>query len=202
MGKLTSMHFYGWKKGLKTGMYYLRTMAASAAIQFTVDKEALMIEDKTVARTTKRNLGLYQSPANGTNGNNGIATNGYSTSNGPSPMMNNAQKSPAPITNGNGASKPLVSAATATKIINAAQTAPSDPFKADTDEGESPKLLTTSPATAAALADEELQLDAKIKKLQVEDDNNESNERDHDIYADAVLQCSIDNKEDCMMCSG
>ncbi|CAM9011207.1 unnamed protein product [Wickerhamomyces anomalus] len=37
MGKLTSMHFYGWKKGLKTGMYYLRTQAASAAIQFTVD---------------------------------------------------------------------------------------------------------------------------------------------------------------------
>ncbi|AAS51863.2 ADL057Wp [Eremothecium gossypii ATCC 10895] len=38
MGRLTSMHFYGWKKGLKTGMYYLRTQAASAAIQFTVDK--------------------------------------------------------------------------------------------------------------------------------------------------------------------
>ncbi|QLQ80594.1 hypothetical protein HG537_0D05950 [Torulaspora globosa] len=38
MGKLTSMHFYGWKKGLKTGMYYLRTQAASAAIQFTIDK--------------------------------------------------------------------------------------------------------------------------------------------------------------------
>lgn len=36
-GKLTSMHFYGWKKGLKTGMYYLRTQAAAAAIQFTVD---------------------------------------------------------------------------------------------------------------------------------------------------------------------
>lgn len=31
-GKLTSMHFYGWKKGLKTGMYYLRTQAAAAAI--------------------------------------------------------------------------------------------------------------------------------------------------------------------------
>jgi ribonucleoside-diphosphate reductase subunit M1 len=32
MGKLTSMHFYGWKLGLKTGMYYLRTQAAAAAI--------------------------------------------------------------------------------------------------------------------------------------------------------------------------
>lgn len=35
--KLSSMHFYGWKKGLKTGMYYLRTQAAVDAIKFTVD---------------------------------------------------------------------------------------------------------------------------------------------------------------------
>jgi ribonucleotide reductase alpha subunit len=39
--KLTSMHFYAWKKGLKTGMYYLRTKAAAQAIQFTVDKTKL-----------------------------------------------------------------------------------------------------------------------------------------------------------------
>lgn len=37
--KLTSMHFYGWKKGLKTGMYYLRTQAAAQAVQFTVEKQ-------------------------------------------------------------------------------------------------------------------------------------------------------------------
>ncbi len=36
--KLTSMHFYGWKQGLKTGMYYLRTKAAAEAIKFTVDQ--------------------------------------------------------------------------------------------------------------------------------------------------------------------
>jgi ribonucleoside-diphosphate reductase alpha subunit len=40
-GKLTSMHFYAWKKGLKTGMYYLRTNAAADAIKFTLDKSAL-----------------------------------------------------------------------------------------------------------------------------------------------------------------
>jgi ribonucleoside-diphosphate reductase alpha chain len=39
-GKLTSMHFYAWKKGLKTGMYYLRSKAASSAIKFTVSKTA------------------------------------------------------------------------------------------------------------------------------------------------------------------
>lgn len=37
--KLTSMHFYGWKKGLKTGMYYLRTQAATQAVQFTVERQ-------------------------------------------------------------------------------------------------------------------------------------------------------------------
>jgi len=39
--KLSSMHFYGWQVGLKTGMYYLRTKAAASAIQFTVDKTKL-----------------------------------------------------------------------------------------------------------------------------------------------------------------
>ena len=47
-GKLTSMHFYGWEKGLKTGMYYLRTKAATDAIKFTVDKSVV---EETVAQT-------------------------------------------------------------------------------------------------------------------------------------------------------
>ena len=38
---LSSMHFYGWKKGLKTGMYYLRTRPSSKAIQFTVEPEKI-----------------------------------------------------------------------------------------------------------------------------------------------------------------
>jgi ribonucleoside-diphosphate reductase alpha chain len=39
--KLSSMHFYGWKKGLKTGMYYLRSNAATEAAKFTVDKDVV-----------------------------------------------------------------------------------------------------------------------------------------------------------------
>jgi ribonucleoside-diphosphate reductase subunit M1 len=38
-GKMTSMHFYSWRKGLKTGMYYLRTKPAAEAIQFTIDQK-------------------------------------------------------------------------------------------------------------------------------------------------------------------
>ena len=55
-GKLTSMHFYGWEKGLKTGMYYLRTKAATDAIKFTVEKTvteepkaAQIVEDQQAA---------------------------------------------------------------------------------------------------------------------------------------------------------
>ncbi|PWJ57551.1 ribonucleoside-diphosphate reductase alpha chain [Dyadobacter jejuensis] len=53
-GKLTSMHFYAWKKGLKTGMYYLRTRAASDPVQFTVSKQGeRQIEPATAAIAEK-----------------------------------------------------------------------------------------------------------------------------------------------------
>eukprot|EP01035_Chromulina_nebulosa_P018017 gene18017-23656_t len=42
--KLTSMHFYAWRKGLKTGMYYLRTRPKADAIQFTVDQSILSVK--------------------------------------------------------------------------------------------------------------------------------------------------------------
>ncbi|KAK2745960.1 ribonucleotide-diphosphate reductase subunit rnr1 [Onygenales sp. PD_40] len=66
MGKITSMHFTGWKLGLKTGMYYLRTMAASAPIQFTVDQEQLKVADTNVARSNgalKKRAGVSSSYA-------------------------------------------------------------------------------------------------------------------------------------------
>jgi ribonucleoside-diphosphate reductase alpha chain len=50
--KVTSMHFYGWRQGLKTGMYYLRTKAAADAIQFTV--EASNKQDQTVGGLAER----------------------------------------------------------------------------------------------------------------------------------------------------
>jgi ribonucleoside-diphosphate reductase alpha subunit len=44
--KLSSMHFYAWRKGLKTGCYYLRSEAAAHAIQFTVKKETVVNEEE------------------------------------------------------------------------------------------------------------------------------------------------------------
>ena len=51
--KLTSMHFYGWKAGLKTGMYYLRTKSATDAIKFTLDKAAM---SEPVAKTEEERM--------------------------------------------------------------------------------------------------------------------------------------------------
>ncbi len=52
-GKLTSMHFYGWEKGLKTGMYYLRTKAATDAIKFTVDKASVQ---ESIQKSEEENM--------------------------------------------------------------------------------------------------------------------------------------------------
>ncbi len=55
-GKLTSMHFHAWKKGLKTGMYYLRTRAAAAPIQFTVQRQAEPQIEAAVGAVQEKNL--------------------------------------------------------------------------------------------------------------------------------------------------
>ena len=44
--KLSSMHFYGWQKGLKTGMYYLRSKAAVDPIKFTLSDKHQRIQSK------------------------------------------------------------------------------------------------------------------------------------------------------------
>jgi len=47
--RISSMHMYAWKQGLKTGMYYLRTRPKARAVQFTVDpvaKAACSLENK------------------------------------------------------------------------------------------------------------------------------------------------------------
>ena len=60
IGKLTSMHFYAWKKGLKTGMYYLRSKAASSAIKFTVTKNAK--SEITPVTSTEKQVKTYNEP--------------------------------------------------------------------------------------------------------------------------------------------
>ncbi|KAK0326759.1 ribonucleotide-diphosphate reductase subunit rnr1 [Friedmanniomyces endolithicus] len=215
MGKITSMHFAGWKLGLKTGMYYLRTMAASAPIQFTVDQEKLKVVDTNVSRVggaKKRNFsGAYNAVAAPT-----------PVSAVPRPMYE--QK-----VSGNGVPKDVLTPATTPppppaeptsqrkKLERVSSAVVNPPFPADVDEGESPEVLAMDGAGAVTPSVEELPEPAlksekgspsvadeeKDRRVsQAEDDKTASQGRESDIYADAVLACSIENPESCVMCSG
>ncbi|KAI9855935.1 MAG: ribonucleotide-diphosphate reductase subunit rnr1 [Vezdaea acicularis] len=185
MGKITSMHFAGWKLGLKTGMYYLRTMAASAPIQFTVDQEQLKVADTNVARTMgqkKRTSGAIS----------------YSQSAVPRPMY---EKQPSGSNTSNGIPTPVATppASSENKKISSSGKQPI-PFKADVEEGDSPKILTTEPPISTPK--DENDLPEPAEKVKQEEDADNSKDRENDIYADKLLQCSIENKDACEMCSG
>lgn len=152
LGQLTSMHFYGWKKGLKTGMYYLRTRPAAQAIQFTVDQSVLNQVKKQTAASNK-------AAANKTNG---IPT----PSSSPSP--NNAPPTFAtPSTSGSSSSQASTS------------TAPTDALSSLSLDEKTKQAADQDPEFAAALQRQ------KEREL-----------------AEAKLQCSLENKEACLMCSG
>ena len=62
--KLTSMHFYAWKKGLKTGMYYLRTKSAADAIKFTVDQSYMkQAQDNVTSAANNTLIGVTKEEA-------------------------------------------------------------------------------------------------------------------------------------------
>lgn len=78
-GKLTSMHFYAWKKGLKTGMYYLRTRPATNAIQFTVDQQSL--KQSVLASPGKSGSAAAAAAAAATTSSSSAASSSSSSSN-------------------------------------------------------------------------------------------------------------------------
>eukprot|EP01091_Cochliopodium_minus_P019964 TRINITY_DN856_c0_g2_i3.p1 TRINITY_DN856_c0_g2~~TRINITY_DN856_c0_g2_i3.p1 ORF type:complete len:472 (-),score=167.28 TRINITY_DN856_c0_g2_i3:23-1438(-) len=59
---MTSMHFYGWKKGLKTGMYYLRSKGATDAIQFTIDPSLNNVQKNLSLPVLKKNTPSKSTP--------------------------------------------------------------------------------------------------------------------------------------------
>ncbi|KAJ8121168.1 hypothetical protein ONZ43_g2315 [Nemania bipapillata] len=180
MGKITSMHFTGWKLGLKTGMYYLRTQAAAQPIQFTVDQEALKAIDSAAARP-----GALKKRA---------------------PPSGSHMSSPSPSI-----SRPVYAKRQDSNIVNSPHGVPTPSATPPTSKGdnsygngcESPKALATEP-TEKPKADElpEAALEDNKSPQQDEDNEDKSKEREYDIYADAVLACSIENPEACVMCSG
>ncbi|KAI3330082.1 ribonucleoside-diphosphate reductase large chain [Ustulina deusta] len=193
MGKITSMHFTGWKLGLKTGMYYLRTQAAAQPIQFTVDQEALKVADSAAARPGALKK---RAPPSG------------SVTSSPSPAISRPmyakRENSNMVTSPHGVPTPSTTPPPKeTKVANPVVSANASTFKADVPEGESPKALATEPTEKPKTdALPEPALEGNKSPLQDEDNEDKSKEREFDIYADAVLTCSIENREECVMCSG
>ncbi|KAG2009750.1 ribonucleotide-diphosphate reductase subunit rnr1 [Coprinopsis cinerea AmutBmut pab1-1] len=155
MGQLTSMHFYGWKKGLKTGMYYLRTRPAAQAIQFTVDQSLL----KAAKEQTQKAAPAASVPA--------------------SP----ARQAPA--------SRP-------TGIPSPAATPQASPLP------PSAPVASSSSVEAATTAVSNLSLDEKTKAAAEADPEFAAaleRQRQRELE-EAKLQCSLENKDACVMCSG
>ncbi|CEQ41066.1 SPOSA6832_02758 [Sporobolomyces salmonicolor] len=127
MAQLTSMHFYGWKKGLKTGMYYLRTRAAVGAIKFTVDQATL---NQAKADNKKATPAIAASPLKAAapirDITNGMARTSLSS---PSPVKR------SPTSSSPSASSPASASAAAEPVVSvAAPLAAASPEPAGGDE--------------------------------------------------------------------
>ncbi|KAG6917074.1 ribonucleoside reductase large subunit Cdc22 [Tephrocybe rancida] len=190
LGQLTSMHFYGWKKGLKTGMYYLRTRPAAQAIQFTVDQSVL--KD---AKAQNLNVSTARAAA-ARDRASGLPTPASSSSSSPA-----ASPTPPP--------QPSSSASTSVPTPTPVQTAPAAPaftqseaFKnAKTSEELLASLSISSNEVSSAMSPVNRAPVASTPEIDPEYAAALQRQKDREL-ADAQLQCSLENKEACLMCSG
>lgn len=191
MGKITSMHFTGWKLGLKTGMYYLRTQAAAAPIQFTVDQQALKVQEQVGSKHS--GLGKRAPPAGYYSPSSFARPSSFSKkdSSGDHNGIMSANGIPTPTLTPNSSSPPQSPVKEAARILASPSKPKTVPFKADQDEGESPKALPVEPAgdKPAEEALPEPAVNGKKADGQSEDKDEDSKEREMDIYSEAVLQC-------------
>ncbi|KII86676.1 hypothetical protein PLICRDRAFT_30913 [Plicaturopsis crispa FD-325 SS-3] len=172
LGQLTSCHFYAWSKGLKTGMYYLRTRPAAQAIQFTVDQSVLK------AAKAANQAALVQ-PSTSAAIPTGLPSPISSTAPSPSPSR--------PLTNGaaavaaklNGSAAQLNGNATTGVAPSANGTALEKPLENMYLDDKQKQAAEADPEFAAAL----------------------KRQRDREEEA-AKLMCSLENKDACVMCSG
>lgn len=175
LGQLTSMHFYGWKKGLKTGMYYLRTRPAAQAIQFTVD-QSLIKDAKKLNAAKEVPVGVDRKPRG-----NGVGITTPSPS--PSPVRTPARHD----------------------VSIAIKQEPITPVLSSI--GSSSNTGLVSPPSSA------ISLDRALSSLSLDEKTQAAADADPEFAAalqrqrqreveEAKLQCSLENKEACLMCSG
>ncbi|KAJ6584039.1 ribonucleotide reductase alpha subunit [Mycena vulgaris] len=182
MGQLTSMHFYGWKRGLKTGMYYLRTQPAAQAIQFTVDQSVLNDAKVHNDNATKAKAALK--------------------------ALDVAAAAPPPAVSAVPALVSSTGFASPASSSSSREQSPATPPKtrerevAIKQESVSPEPLRFSPAPVAVKAD--VEAEEMLAKMALEDPDFAAalqKLKDRELE-EAKMYCALENKEECLMCSG
>ena len=172
LGQLTSMHFYGWKRGLKTGMYYLRTRPAAQATQFTVD-HAVVAQVKQQKEQQDR-ASIPKTAA--------IALPVPASTPTPPPAYPSAAPGGAAVPSS--VSEPVTSSALSSASPVVSPVLPLTPADSHADalaglDESQRRAAEKDPEFAAAL------LRKQARELE-----------------EAKLACSLENKEACVMCSG
>lgn len=189
VGQLTSMHFYGWKRGLKTGMYYLRTKPASQAIQFTLDhnlvKETKKAQDKRGAQKVETSTSAEKEGAK--TASNAPAVN---ASVDVAVKQESGLSTPPPESN----------------------VSPVDPVQLISQGSTDSSRSSPGPVTPADIADVPVDLTKALESMGLDEKTKEAAANDPEFAAallkaqerkfeEEKLMCSLENKEACLMCS-
>lgn len=204
-GQLTSMHFYGWRKGLKTGMYYLRTRPAAQAIQFTLSAEQIKEAKEATARGAAANkaspaIAAAASPAalqtpvkSAPAGGVAAVTNGVQKLTfTPSAISTPPPSVFVPESTNSTADTPTKAAAASP--VSLAKTSLVPAMAATVAASTGHEVLPAQPASPAS--------SDKVGGDDNDDITFEEAQKRAADRAEAALQCSIDNKDACTMCSG
>lgn len=223
MAQLTSMHFYGWRKGLKTGMYYLRTRAAVGAIKFTVDQATLEAAKGHKRAATQapqaKSIVAPQPLKSSTSGmrdiTNSMAKSSISSAPTVSATATTSLRTPlslakkyagavekdSPAVPSSTTSSPALSPTSPTSGTStpppssfATGAAAAAPFAAALPSVESHSRETSATGASTAATSADEEGEITFEEAQ--------RRREQREYEEAKLMCSLENKEACLMCSG
>lgn len=175
-GQLTSMHFYGWKRGLKTGMYYLRTRPAAQAIQFTLDHSLVsqvkqQKEQQEVQPVTPAKRPVASTPAAPLSISPEVTT----------------KSAISPVTTT--ATEPVAATSTPSTVTSSSST-PASPQYPLTPADSHDDALAGLDEVQRRAAEKDPEFAAAVLRRKARE------------LEEAKLACSLENKEACVMCSG
>ena len=181
-GQLTSMHFYGWKRGLKTGMYYLRTRPAAQAIQFTLDHSLVsqvkqqieQQEDQPVTKAVAIKPPVASTPT---------APLSYTSI----PPEVSTKSAISPVTDT--ATEPVAATSTPSTATSSGSTSASPEYPLTPADSHDDALAGLDEVQRRA-AEKDPEFAAAILRRKARE------------LEEAKLACSLENKEACVMCSG